>query len=119
MNVFRISFLLLLGLCSGRLLAATDIDQVVISATRSERAVVDAPVRVEVVTAAELAKTHARSLKEGLENVGGLQLREIHGKSGYVVALQGPSGDQVLVPIDGLPMSASIGSTVDVSQRAV
>jgi len=119
MNVFRISFLLLLGLCSGRLLAATDIDQVVISATRSERAVVDAPVRVEVVTAAELAKTHARSLKEGLENVVGLQLREIHGKSGYEVALQGLSGDQVLVLIDGLPMSASTGSTVDVSQLAI
>src|SRR5690606_23582549 len=99
--------------------AATALDQVVISATRTERAVVDAPVRVEVVTAAELARTHARTLKEALENVVGLQLREIHGKSGYEAALQGLGGDQVLVLVDGLPISASTGSTVDVTQLAL
>ena len=99
--------------------AGTSLDQVVVSATRTERAVVDAPVRVEVVTAAELARTHARTLKEALENVVGLQLREIHGKSGYEAALQGLGGDQVLVLVDGLPMSASTGSTVDVTQLAL
>lgn len=46
----------------------------------------------------------------------GLQLREIHGKSGYEVTLQGMTGDQVLVLVDGLPVTASTGSTVDVSQ---
>lgn len=103
----------------GGLLASTDIDQVVVSATRNARSVIDAPVRVEVVTADELARTHSRSLKEALENVVGLQLREIHGKSGYEAALQGMTGDQVLVLIDGQPISASTGSTVDVSQLAL
>lgn len=118
-RVKRSSLLLLFSCLPGWLLASTTIDQVVVSATRLERSVIDAPVRVEVVTAEELSRTHARSLKEALENVAGLQLREIHGKSGYEVALQGLSGDQVLVLIDGQPMSASTGSTVDVSQLAL
>ena len=95
------------------------LDQIVITGTRTERSVIDAPVRTEVVTRQELERTHARSLKEALENVSGLQLREIHGKAGYEVSLQGLSGEQVLVLVDGLRISASTGSTVDVSQLAL
>lgn len=46
----------------------------------------------------------------------GLQLREVHGKSGYEVTLQGMTSDQVLVLVDGLPITASTGSTVDLGQ---
>ncbi|WP_111655998.1 TonB-dependent receptor plug domain-containing protein [Isoalcanivorax indicus] len=95
------------------------LDQIVVTGTRTERSVIDAPVRTEVVTRQELERTHARSLKEALENVSGLQLREIHGKAGYEVSLQGLSGEQVLVLVDGLRISASTGSTVDVSQLAL
>ena len=45
-----------------------------------------------------------------------LQLREVLGKSGFELSLQGMSSDQVLVLIDGLPITASTGSTVDLSQ---
>ena len=69
-----------------------------------------------VVTRQEIERTHARTLKDALENVPGLQLREIHGKSGYEVSLQGHDQRPVLVLIDGLPITASTGSTVDVSQ---
>lgn len=95
------------------------LDDIVVTGTRSERPVLDAPVRTELVSRRELERTHARSLKEGLENVTGLQLREIHGKPGHEVVLQGLSGDQVLVLVDGLPLTATTGSTVDVSQLAV
>ncbi|MCH8505773.1 MAG: hypothetical protein LAT50_15835, partial [Ectothiorhodospiraceae bacterium] len=67
------------------------LDTLVITGTRSERSVLDTPVRTEVVAAAELQRTHARTLKEGLENVPGLHLREIHGKPGFEVSLQGLS----------------------------
>ncbi|MCH8545026.1 MAG: TonB-dependent receptor [Alcanivorax sp.] len=87
-----------------------------VTGTRAERSIIDAPVRTEVVTRQELERTHARSLKEALENVSGLQLREVHGKAGYEVSLQGLSGEQVLVLVDGLRVSASTGSKVDVSQ---
>jgi outer membrane receptor for ferrienterochelin and colicins len=58
-------------------------------------------------------------LKEALENVPGLQLREIHGKSGFELSLQGLSSDQVLVLVDGMPLAASTGSTVDLNQYAL
>ncbi|MEN9465354.1 MAG: hypothetical protein RL217_1535 [Pseudomonadota bacterium] len=99
--------------------SAAELDTLVVSATRVERALNDAPVRTEVVSRYELDHTHARSLKEALENVPGLQLREIHGKSGYEASLQGLSSDQLLILIDGMPLAASTGSSVDLNQLAV
>lgn len=92
---------------------------VVVTGTRTERTVEDTPIRTEVVPRKEIERTHARTLKQALENVPGLQLREILGKSGYEVSLQGLTSDQVLVLIDGLPITASTGSTVDLSQYLV
>jgi outer membrane receptor for ferrienterochelin and colicin len=69
----------------------------------------ETPIRTEVVDRQEIERTHARTLKDALENVPGLQLREIHGKSGYEVTLQGMTSDQVLILIDGLPITASTG----------
>lgn len=95
------------------------LDELVITGTRTERRLLDTPVRTEVVTSEELEKSHARNLKEALENVPGVQLREIHGKSGYEVWLQGMEANQVLVLVDGQPMTATTGSAVDVSQLAM
>lgn len=95
------------------------LDELVVTGTRSERPLLDTPVRTEVVTARELQSTHARSLKDALEHVPGLQLREIHGKAGYEVWLQGIEADRVLILIDGMPMTATTGSAIDVSQLSV
>lgn len=95
------------------------LEPVVVTATRSAREQVDAPVRVELVPREEIERSHARTLTGALENVPGLHLREIHGKPGSQANLQGFNGDQVLVLVDGLPVSASTGSTVDVSQVAL
>jgi outer membrane receptor for ferrienterochelin and colicins len=92
------------------------LDPVVVTGTRTEKRLADSPVRVEIVDAEELRRTHARTLDEALANVPGLQLREVHGKSGQELSLQGLTSDQVLVLIDGLPIAASTGSTVDLSQ---
>lgn len=107
------------GMHSAWASSSIDLDTLVVSATRAERLLNDAPVRTEVVSRYELDKTHARSLKEALENVPGLQLREIHGKSGYEASLQGMSSDQLLILVDGMPLAASTGSAVDLSQFAV
>lgn len=90
--------------------------EVVITGTRSERDIQETPVRTEVVTREEIERTNASTLKQALENVPGLQMREVLGKSGYELSLQGMTADQVLVLIDGLPITASTGSTVDLSQ---
>ncbi|WP_231743349.1 TonB-dependent receptor plug domain-containing protein [Janthinobacterium sp. B9-8] len=107
---------LLLLLTSSFAMADVTLDTVVVTATRSERRVDDTPVRTEVISRAEIEKTHARTLKDAIENIPGLQLREVHGKSGYELSLQGLSSDQVLVLIDGLPIAASTSSTVNLSQ---
>ena len=88
----------------------------VITATRTEREIDETPVRTEVVTREEIERTNASTLKQALENVPGLQMREVLGKSGYELSLQGLTADQVLVLIDGLPITASTSSTVDLSQ---
>ena len=105
----------LLNLANGE--HATDV--MVVTGTKTEKALLDVPVRTEIVTAAELANSHARDLAEGLKNVPGLMLKPIHGKSGQEVWLQGINADRVLVLIDGLPVTASTGSSVDLTQIAV
>lgn len=92
---------------------------IVVTATRTAKTLDDTPIRTELVSRDEINRTHARNLKEALQNIPGLQLREIHGKSGYEVSLQGLTSDQVLVLIDGLPISASTSSTVDLSQYSL
>lgn len=99
--------------------AAELLNPVVVTGTLTEKTVNDSPVRTEVVSRQEIERTHAQTLKDALENIPGLQLSQIHGKAGYQVSLQGLSSDQVLVLIDGLPITDSTGSTTDVSQYAL
>ena len=100
--------------------ADTLLDEVIVTTgTKTERKLLDVPVRTEVVTKQELERTHARDLAEGLKNVPGLMLKPIHGKSGQEVWLQGLNADRVLVLMDGRPVSASTGSSVDLSQIAM
>ncbi len=94
-------------------------EPIVVTATRTEKALAAAPLRTEVVSGDEIRRMNARTLTQALENVPGLQLREVHGKSGFSVQMQGLSSDQVLVLVDGLPISSSTGSTTDVSQYLV
>ncbi|MGF1644632.1 MAG: TonB-dependent receptor plug domain-containing protein [Thiotrichales bacterium] len=95
------------------------LDTVVVTGTRTERALLDVPVRTEVVSREALETTHARDLADALRHQPGLLLQEIHGKSGTEVWLQGLNADRVLVLVNGRPVSASTGSTVDLSQLSV
>ncbi len=94
----------------------TRLRDVVVTGTRTEKPVLEVPVRTEVVNRREIEKTHARDLKEALEDVPGLLLKPIHGKTGFQVWLQGINSDRVLVVLDGEPISPSTGSSVDLSQ---
>jgi len=95
----------------------TDVlDTLVVTGTRGERRLLDVPVRTEVVTREQIERTHARDAGEALENEPGVLLQRIHGKDGTEVWLQGLDSDRVLVLLNGRPLSASTGSTVDLSQ---
>ena len=100
-------------LASGHL----DLMEVVVTGTRTEKPILDAPVRTEVVNRTEIEKTHARDLKDALENVPGLMVRE-NEKEGFGAWLQGVNSDRVLIVVDGEPISPSTGSAVDLSQLA-
>ncbi|MGC9457914.1 MAG: TonB-dependent receptor plug domain-containing protein [Halothiobacillaceae bacterium] len=89
---------------------------VVVTGTGSPRLLEENPVRTEVLDRETLDRLQADSLQEALRFVPGLLLREIHGKGGQEVWMQGLNGDRVLVLIDGVPVTASTGSTVDLSQ---
>jgi len=92
-----------------------ELRQVVITGTRTEKPVLETPVRTEVVSREEIRKTHARDLKEALENVPGLLIKP-NRKSGFVAGLQGLDSDRVLIVIDGEPVTPGTGSSVDLSQ---
>lgn len=108
-----------LSLTPQTLLAVDQLETLkVISATRTEKELANVPVRMAVITSEHIEKVHARDLKQALVDVPGLMLKEIHGKSGYGVWLQGFDADRVLVLVDGEPVSASTGSQVDLTQIA-
>ncbi len=95
---------------------STVLDPIVVTATRSNRALSDAPVKVDVISSKQIEDNHAHTLKEALELLPNVYLKQVHGKTGYEVSMQGFTGDQVLVLIDGLPITASTGSTVNLNQ---
>ena len=100
--------------------AYTQLEEITVTTgTKTERKLLDVPVRTEVITKKELVQTHARDAAEALKNQPGLLLKRIHGKSGEEVWLQGLDADRVLVLIDGRPVSASTGASVDLSQIAI
>lgn len=92
------------------------LDTLVITATRSQKTLKDSPVPIRVLDSQTLDKNHAHTLKDALALLPNVNLRQIHGKTGYEVVMQGMGGDQVLVLIDGLPLTASTGSRVNLNQ---
>ncbi|MEW5823199.1 MAG: TonB-dependent receptor [Pseudomonadota bacterium] len=101
---------------SGETRTLMELDEYVVTGTRDARRLLDSPVRTEILSRKTLDRLQARSLQDALRFVPGLLLRDIHGKSGQEVWMQGLDGNRVLVLIDGEPVPASTGSAVDLSQ---
>ncbi|MCG8673105.1 MAG: TonB-dependent receptor [Pseudomonadales bacterium] len=93
-----------------------ELDQQVVTGTRTSRVLLDTPVRTEVITRQDIERQHARNAREAINLLPGALIQKVHGKTGYEVWLQGVSADRVLVLIDGEPISASTGSSVDLTQ---
>ncbi|SUD90529.1 TonB-dependent receptor plug domain-containing protein [Psychrobacter phenylpyruvicus] len=91
-------------------------DPIVVTATRSNKYLSESPVAVQVLDKIKLEQNHAHTLKEALQLLPNVYLAQLHGKTGYEVRMQGFTGDQVLVLIDGLPVSASTGSSFNINQ---
>ena len=94
-----------------------ELNEIVVTGTRTNKTLLETPVRTELINRAEIEKTHARDLKQALEDVPGLLLKG-NPKSGFEAWLQGLDSDRVLIVIDGEPITPSTGSSVDLSQLA-
>jgi len=97
--------------------SSVEADEVlVVTGTRTEYALLDAPVKVEVITSDDIERQHAADLYESLKTIPGIQFKPVQGKNGVEAWIQGIDADRVLVLIDGEPISASTGSAVDLTQ---
>lgn len=97
----------------------TKLDHYVITGTRTSKLLLDSPVKIEVVTREDIKFANAKNLKEAIEDVPGIAIREIHGKSGYEAWMQGLDGKRVLVLIDSEPVSQSTNRITDLTQIGV
>ena len=113
--------LLILGLLTtSNVLANMELDtQEITGHTNQYPHLSEQPVRIELVSRQAIEEGHAVNLAEALEYSAGVQLKPITGKSGSGVWLQGYDSDRVAVLIDGNPVAAGTGSSVDISQIAV
>ena len=89
---------------------------IVVTGTRTEKPLLETPVRTEVITQQELQKIHAANLEEALRFSPGVVLRTLRGKTSSEVLLQGFSGNRVLILIDGEPVIGTDGGAVDLGQ---
>lgn len=83
------------------------LDQMVVTATRTEKKIIDVPASVEVITAKDLEKSGAAYVDDALKKVTGIAVSRTGGlaNSKPVVTLRGvKSGSDVLVLVDGQPM---------------
>ena len=92
------------------------LDQMVVTATRTEKKIIDVPASVEVITAKDLEKSSAAYIDDALKKVTGVAVSRTGGlaNSKPVVTMRGvKSGSDVLVLVDGQPMVNAYSGTVN------
>jgi hypothetical protein len=99
------------------LLEATEaLDEVVVTATRTERSSDDVPLPVQLITEAQIDRIGALRLDEVLQEQTGLQMISDHGAG---LQMQGLSSDYILILIDGEPVIGRTAGTTDLSRLTV
>ncbi|HZF98189.1 MAG TPA: TonB-dependent receptor plug domain-containing protein, partial [Pseudoxanthomonas sp.] len=87
---------------------ATDLDEVVVTGTRTDVAVIDSLVPAQVIDRAEIERTQARSLPELLRGRAGISLTNQGGAGKLTsVFLRGAESDHVLVLVDGIRVGSA------------
>lgn len=106
----------------GSIVAAevVDLGDVSITATRTERKVIDVPASIEVITQKEIKNSIAQSADELLKEVSGLDVKHsmgavTSGTSNKVVmrGFGGTTEGRVLLLIDGVPMNDLYGGDIE------
>lgn len=93
-------------------------ETIVVTGTRSPKALYASPVNVEIIEQATIERLSRGTLRQLLEVMPGVVVTRSR-KDGYNVQLQGFSADRVLVLMDGQPLVSPTGSAVDLDQVSV
>ena len=99
-------------LCAGSVYAAdtptvSDLDEVVVSATKTKQTVYEAPAAVSVVTAADIDKRNVRTITEAIGMLPGVFDARPQGMSdvGSGISIRGYNEKDILVLYDGMPLN--------------
>ncbi len=120
MNSKALSFLLLL-MCL-RLQAQTDslknidLDEVVVTATRTEKLFSALPMPVTLITKSQIMQMGSLRLNEVLQEQTGLAIVNDHGQG---IQMQGFNPDYTLILVDGEPIIGRTAGTLELSRLAV
>ncbi len=93
--------------------AAVEGADVVVTATRTEQAIRDAPASMSVVTGAELRRRPVQDLAEALENEPGLTISGV-GMTRRGISIRGMSSDYLLTLVDGRRINDSASNMAHV-----
>lgn len=89
--------------------ADTGLDELIVTATRSERPITDVPAGVSLVSATTVEDTPAQSLDDVLRHVPGMNLPIQTGEQAHPtadnVSMRGLGGIHALVLVDGVPLN--------------
>ncbi|MCK5857001.1 MAG: TonB-dependent receptor [Bacteroidales bacterium] len=92
-----------------------NLDQVVVTATRSRKALKDAPVITQVITAKDMSNRGITNVQDVLEqDIPGLEFQR--GGFGSDIKMQGLEAKNILILIDGERMAGENGNNVDYSR---
>ena len=92
-----------------------NLDQVVVTATRTEKALKNAPVITQVITAKDMSNRGITNVQDVLEqDVPGLEFQR--GGFGSDIKMQGLDAKNILILIDGERMAGESGNNVDYSR---
>lgn len=92
------------------------LQEVVVSATRTDRTVENLPLPVSILTAEQVRESGAMRLSEVLREQTGLQISSDHGAG---LQLQGLDSDYILILLDGEPLIGRTAGTFDLDRLSV
>ncbi|WP_370979436.1 TonB-dependent receptor plug domain-containing protein [Agaribacterium sp. ZY112] len=92
------------------------LEEVVITGTRTEKLLSESPVSVEVISGSDIqAVSSTGTLEQALQYIPGVYMQRSE-KEGFNILMRGFDGDRVLVLVDGQRLLAPTGSSVDFAQ---
>lgn len=82
-----------------------DLEQIVVTATKTEKKVKDIPASVTVITAEDLHNANIKTIEDALQNVPGIYIKGASGIQGTKISVRGLSQNRVLIMLDGLALN--------------